>query len=136
MLLSDERFRLHFRQWIGPSRINRRILVDAPSGLDRCVDEHRAGEDELLDLEFLKMLQEPLRAVHGDLFIEWEIVVGGEMDNGGNAVPVGDSDTLECAFDANLGGQIDAYAFCGRWRCVRRHPIEPNQREMARELVY
>lgn len=53
MLLSDERLCLHLRQWVGPSRVNRPILIDAMSGLDRCVDEHRAGEDELLNLELL-----------------------------------------------------------------------------------
>lgn len=85
MLFSQQCLRLDLRQGIGPSRINQSILVDAMSGFGQYMDQHRAGEDELFDLKLLKMLQQPFRATHGDLLVEWarfagEVVVRGEMD--------------------------------------------------------
>ena len=69
--------------------------------------QHRAREDELFNLELLKMLQETLGAAHGDLFIKRarftrEIVVGGEMNNGRDSVSVGDPDPLESTLYANF----------------------------------
>jgi hypothetical protein len=104
------------------------------------VNQHRARENKLFDLEFLEVLQEPLGAAHRDLLVKrarfaQEIVIGGEMDYRGDAVPVCDSDALKRAFDSGFRGQVDAYAFRSWRRRVRRHPIEADQGEFARELV-
>lgn len=85
------------------------------------------------------MLQEPLRAAHGDLFIKWaglarEIVVGREMDNRGDTVPIGNSDTLESALDASRC-QVDAYPFCGWWRCVGRQSKLTSEKWPANLLI-
>ncbi len=71
MLLTEQPLGPDLRFRIGPGRLDRRILVDRlvrPIG--RPVHQHGAGEGELLDLELLKRLDQPARALHGDLVVE------------------------------------------------------------------
>ena len=79
---------------IRPGRTDWRLLADAllRSG-GRLMDQHRAGEDELLDLERLQPVNQPAGALHGDLVVERigvtrDIIIGGEVDHRGDAVAV------------------------------------------------
>src|SRR5680860_1349579 len=49
--VADHLLRLHLGRRVRPARLDRRVLVDELAGLGGPVHEHRAGEDELLDLE-------------------------------------------------------------------------------------
>lgn len=90
---ADERlsFNLGFR--IGPLRLERPVFVDALPRFAGSVDEHRAGEDKLLDVKCLQRPQQPLRALHGDVVIfpprlPREIIVGSQVQDRGEGVPI------------------------------------------------
>ena len=66
-LAADQSFGFHLRFWVGPRRIERRILVDPHSLFrTRSVDEQGAGEDELLGFQRLEGGKQPTRSLHRD----------------------------------------------------------------------
>ena len=69
-LAADQSFGFRLRFWVGPRRIERRILVDPHSLFGaRRVDQQRAGEDELLGFQCLERGKQPARSLHRDRVI-------------------------------------------------------------------
>jgi hypothetical protein len=64
-----------------------------------------------------------------------KIVIGSEVDHGGDARAIGDSHALEASLDRRLGGEIDADTFRSRRRRTSGDAIEADQRVAAGQLV-
>jgi hypothetical protein len=69
---------IQLRLRVGPGRVQRRVFGDRIAGLGRRMDQHRAGIDELLDLERLQRAQQALRALDVDLVVQ-RVGVAGEI---------------------------------------------------------
>src|SRR5436309_11773021 len=59
-----------FRPWIIPLWIERPVLVDALAGFAGCMNEHRAGKDELLDVECLERAEQATGPTNRDLVVQ------------------------------------------------------------------
>jgi hypothetical protein len=104
VFLSDHRLRLGLRSRIGPFRLERLALVDALARPTRTVNQHRAGIDELFDLEVLQRVQQAARAlnVHRPIqriVLTGEVEVGGEMNDAGDVAAVALAQLPECRRD-------------------------------------
>lgn len=72
------------------------------------MDKHGAGEDELLDFEFLELSQQPLCTADSHLLVLWvglagQVKIGGEVNHRSDAVAIGCPHTLKRLFDALVG---------------------------------
>ena len=95
------------------------------------MDEHRAREDELLDLKVLRaeFPQQPTGPLHGDLLVlgarlAEEIIVGGEMDHRGDVRPVVLTDGAESVAHALVGRDLDGDVDAARRRRRGRLAVE------------
>jgi hypothetical protein len=93
--------------------------------------EHRAGEDELLDLniQFAQSAEQPPRAAHGDLVVllarrAEEIVVGGQVDDRGDVRPVVCADDAQALAHALVRGDFDGDVDAARRRRFGRFAAE------------
>ena len=130
-LVMDELFGPHFRLGVGPRGLDRRIFRDELARLDRTVDEHRAREDELLDLKVLRaeFAQQPAGPLHCDLLVfgarlSEEIVIGGEMDHGSDVCSMVFTDGLESLPHALVGRDLDGDVHATRRRGRRRLAVD------------
>jgi hypothetical protein len=109
MALVQQRFGADLRFRIGPTGSNRRVLIDfLVWTVRRAMNEHGAGENELLDLEALQPIDQSPRALDGDLFIERvrlarNVVIGGQVDHRGNALAITLPDGFQRRGDSLIG---------------------------------
>ena len=139
-LAADQSFGFHLRFWVGPRRIERRILVD-PDSLFRAgrVDEQGAGEDELLGLQRLEGGKQPTRSLYRDgvifrIVLPRRVVISREVNDGGDAPVAAFAHLFDRLRDAVVRGEIDGtvsvpFAVClalGRSKPMTRYrPFNP-----------
>jgi hypothetical protein len=140
-LVTNELLGPDLRCRIRPGRLDRPILVDELAGLGRPVHEHRAREDELLDLKVLraKLPEQPAGPLDGDLLVlrarlAEEIVVGGEVDHRGHVRPVVGTDGAQPLPHALVGRNVDGDTDAARRRRLGRLAVEADDvRELSGE---
>ena len=69
LLFAQHRLGSHLRGTIGQLRSKRVVFRDRPARLCRRVRQHRRGENELFEIEFLQTLQKPFGALHRHRFV-------------------------------------------------------------------
>jgi hypothetical protein len=123
----------------GPRRT---IPTTRSSSSGRRMHQHRAGEQELLDLELLplQLLEEPRRPAHRHRVVERrflarQVVVRGEMDERGKLPAVGVGDPLQSQRDAVPVGDVDADAFDLPRRLRLPVAIEADDLEVVAQVV-
>lgn len=101
--------------------------------------QHRAREDELIYLKLAQPAEQVAGATHGDGLVlrarlTGEIVVGGEMDHGGDVrAGVGVTHPLERGRNAGFIRQVHTDAFSLRWRMWISLAVEADHRVVARQ---
>ena len=138
-LFPDQRLGANLRFPIGQLRVERPVRVNRFSLPPGRMHQHRAGENELFDLEFLKPSQQPFRAADGHLLVfrvrfACEIEIGGEMDHRCNAVAIACAQSFQRRLDAVVRGEIDADAFGRGGRMGRGFAIKTDKCETPGEL--
>jgi len=115
---------------IGPGSTDRRLLADAllRSG-GRLMDQHRAGEDELLDFERLESVHQPPGALDGYLVVErigiaGNVIIGGEVNHRSDAVAVARADLVERSSHRFIRPDVDVDRQGGWWWIGRTGAIE------------
>ena len=118
----------YLRGGVCPGGLDRPVLVDEQTRLRRSMDQHCAREDELLDLEgeLVQSAQHAPRALDRDLVVlgarfAEEVVVGREVDDGDNALPMVLADRLEPRPHALVRGDLDRHVCAAggrRRRCL------------------
>src|SRR5690606_31055228 len=104
-------FGVYLRLRIGRFRRDRPLLIDRRARIGRCVDQHRAGENELFRTVRPKHFQQAPRPLDRYLLIfrvrvTAEVVVAGEMNDGGDATTFGHG-RLDCSLGGLVGSQVD-----------------------------
>ena len=114
MLPADDLLSRSLRSWIGPFRLDRLAFVDPFAGSAGAMNQHRAGIDELADVEQLQGAQQAPRAfdVHGlvqGIVFAGEVEVGGKMNDAGDAGAVALPYFLEGSRDFLIRSEIGRY---------------------------
>lgn len=132
-VLAKDGFSLNLRFRICPSRLNRRFLIDGHVGsVGGFVKEHRAREDESLDLKWLQSIDEPSRAFDCNLVIEWvrlpgDIVVGSQVHDGGNPRAEAGEHLVKDRGHTFVGRQVDIDGLRRRRRVGWAGPVQTDQ---------
>src|SRR3546814_9620868 len=97
------------------------------------MDQHRAGEDELLDIERLESVDQPPCPLDGYLVVERigiarNVIIRGEMNDGSNAVAVSRANLLERSVNRFIRADINVDRGGGRWWLGRTGAIETDDR--------
>ena len=121
-LVQDDFLSSDFRLRICPRGFDRRVFGEELARRSWPVDEHRAREDELLDLkiQLAQALHDAGCALDSDLVVlrarfPEEVVVGGEMDNRGNVSAMVLADRSKAAADALVRGDFNGDMHAVRW---------------------
>ena len=97
------------------------------------MDQHRAREDELLDLERLQPVDQSAGALHGDLLIERiriarDVVISGKVDHRGDAIAKPRAHLVERGADRFVRSEVYVDRRRGRRRVRRTGAIEADNR--------